>query len=111
MKERRSSPRYPASWPVFIWLNDSCVLPGRTLDLSAHGMRIRLSSSGLSALLQPGQLVHVQVRLGETEGELARVGEVRHVTSSEIGLKIGEALPLEVMAPEALIPARGDRSA
>ncbi len=95
MKERRRHPRHLTSWSVRLWLSDTCFLSGYTVDVATHGMRIRVLNGKLSGLVKVGKPYRVQVELGEMGGELTQVGEVRHVTNSEIGLELKEGLPIE----------------
>lgn len=111
MKERRRSPRHPASWPVQLSLSDTCFLLGRTVDVSARGIRIRVLNDKLLDLVKLGKRYRIQVRVGETEGDVTRVGVVRHITNNEIGVEIDEELPLKVMraiASETRKPSGSD---
>ncbi len=105
MKERRRYTRYPASWPASLFVEDICLLLAGTVDVSAHGMRLRLTDTGLSALLKPGQQVRVQVKLSGTEDKITRVGEVRHVSNGEIGVEIKEELPARMITRGSARPS------
>jgi hypothetical protein len=62
-------------------------------------------------LVKLGKRYRIQVRVGETEGDVTRVGVVRHITNNEIGVEIDEELPLKVMlaiASETRKPSGSD---
>ncbi len=101
MKERRRYRRRPGYWPVYLWLNDSCFLPGRTKEVAGHSMRIEVLNSKLSGLVKPGQTVRVQVHLPVVDGEFTRIVEVRRVTADEIGAIVKAELPLKAMGEAA----------
>ncbi len=104
LKDRRRYPRYFASWPASLLVDSICLLLGGTVDVSAHGMRLRLTDVGLSMLIKPGEQVRAQVRFGRTEDRITRVGEVRHVSNGEVGMEIKEELPARMIPPGSARP-------
>ncbi len=97
MSERRRYPRYPTRWPVCLWLSETCFVTGRVEDVGPYGVRVKFTDSRLLSLMKPGKPFRLQVILGDTEGEFTRVGEVRHVANSGIGLEVKEGLPSTVL--------------
>ena len=89
VKDRRIHPRTPVSWPVRMWV-DEAMLVGRAIDVSEQGLCVITAPTGA---LKRGACYRVDVVVG-ADAEFSCQGEVRHVTSSLVGLRTLERLKL-----------------
>jgi PilZ domain-containing protein len=100
MVERRDNPRFPASWPVFLWPTADVVLFGLAVDISRHGMRVVLSKPEPAVTISPSETCRVDVSLWPwPHADLRYIAVVRHLSADTIGVEMREALPGEGFAP------------
>jgi hypothetical protein len=92
----RQYPRHRVSWQVRLRLTNEFFLVGRAVDASLHGLRVALVNWVPSGVLRLREGCTVEVQVDEG-GVCCRNAEIRSVSSSGIGLRIGEALPPELM--------------
>jgi PilZ domain-containing protein len=96
MVERRDYPRYPASWPVFLWPTADVILFGLAVDISRHGMRVILSQSEPAVTIGPSETCRIDVSLWPwPHADLRYIAVVRHLSANAIGVEVREALPVE----------------
>ena len=87
--DRREYPRTPVSWPVRMWV-DETLLVGRAIDISEQGLCVITAPTDA---LKRGACYRVEVVV-DSDSEVSVQGEVRHVTSSLVGLRTIERLKL-----------------
>ena len=87
--ERRNHPRTPVSWPVRIWVNETMVI-GRAVDISEQGLCLLTAPT---VALKRGECYRIDVVVG-AQSQFSCQGEVRHVTSSLVGVRTVERLKL-----------------
>ena len=87
--DRREYPRRAVSWPVRMWV-DETLLVGRAIDISEQGLCVITAPTDA---LKRGDCYRVEVVVG-SDTEVSLQGEVRHVTSSLVGLRTVERLKL-----------------
>lgn len=93
VKDRRRSPRYPITWLVRLYVDDTKTIVARTVDVSLHGLCLALNDEAGALPLRPGERYRLEVMLPDSEGKFVRVGEVRYVGEAGVGFKIVEPLP------------------
>ena len=91
----RRYPRLRVSWPVRLRLTGEFFLVGRAVDASLHGLRVALVSWVPSGVLRLRERCTVEV--SSDEGVRSFSAEIRSVSTSGVGLRIGEALPPTLM--------------
>jgi hypothetical protein len=87
--ERRRHPRTEVSWPVQMWVYDDMLI-GRAVDVSEQGLCIITAPTHA---LKRGESYRIDVVMG-AEQRFSLQGEVRHVSSSVVGLRTVERLKL-----------------
>lgn len=104
MTERRRDPRYRISSPVRLWLAaGQAFVDGRITDISCRGIRIAISHSIPSDLVEAGETCTFDFTMQAGE-VVSRTAVVRHRTSREIGFEVSEELPLLSIFWPASIP-------
>ena len=88
-RERREYPRTNVSWPVRMWVDEE-LLVGRALDISEQGLCVLTAPTDA---LKRGVCYRIDMVVG-AEQQVSVQGEVRHVTSSVVGLRTVERLKL-----------------
>jgi hypothetical protein len=107
----RQYPRHRVSWPVRLRITGKLCLVGRAVDASLHGLRVALVSWVPSGVLRLQERCTIEL-CGKDGAVRTLSAEIRSVSTSGIGLQIGEALPSELMdaaeresaAPTASLP-------
>lgn len=89
MKDRREHPRTSVSWPVRMWVDEQ-MLVGRAVDVSEQGLCVITAPTDA---LRRGASYRIDMVVG-AEHQVSVQGEVRHVTSSLVGLRTVERLKL-----------------
>ena len=87
--ERREHARTTVSWPVRMWVDEE-LLVGRALDISEQGLCVLTAPTDA---LKRGVCYRIDMVVG-AEQQISVQGEVRHVTSSIVGLRTVERLKL-----------------
>jgi len=87
--ERREHPRTSVSWPVRMWVEEQ-MLVGRAVDVSEQGLCVITAPTDA---LKRGASYRIDMVLG-AEQQVSVQGEVRHVTSSLVGLRTLERFRL-----------------
>ncbi len=95
-KRNRQDQRHPVSWPTRLRVGQNFLLVGRAVDASRHGVCVSLVTWVPSGILQIGQGCVVEVDT-EKFGVCRRRAEIRNVSRSSVGLRIGESLPAELL--------------
>jgi hypothetical protein len=98
--ERRRSPRYPAAWPVRLWLTEQRFLFGRAVDVSAHGMCLVWSSLAPADTVDLGETYRVDVK-PDPRANVRCVAVVRHRRGDTIGVETLQELPVERLSGHA----------
>jgi hypothetical protein len=88
-KERREYPRTTVSLPVRMWVDEQMIL-GRAVDVSEQGLCVITAPTDA---LKRGDCFRIDMVVG-AEDEVSLQGEIRHVTSSLVGLRTFERLKL-----------------
>ena len=89
VKERREHPRTTVSWPVRMWVDEE-MLVGRAVDVSEQGLCVITAPT---EALKRGSCYRIDMVVG-AEQQVSLQAEVRHVTSSLVGLRTIERLKL-----------------
>ena len=89
VEDRREHPRIAVSWPVRMWVDEEMIV-GRAVDISEQGLCIITAPTDA---LKRGACYRIDVVVG-AESQFSCQGEVRHVTSSLIGVRTVERLKL-----------------
>ncbi len=101
MNERRRWPRYPALWWAQLCLEEGGAILSSAVDVSLHGLRLRVFPADASMLLRPGELYRVEIHVPELEVGFVRVGEIRHIGDQGVRFQIIEPLPRSVLVDRA----------
>lgn len=88
-RERREHSRTEVSWPVRLWVDED-MLVGRALDVSEQGLCVLTAPT---EALKRGVCYRIDMVVG-AEQQVSLQGEVRHVTSSLVGMRTVERLKL-----------------
>ena len=88
-EERREYPRTTVSWPVRMWIDEQ-MLVGRAVDVSEQGLCVITAPT---EALKRGACYRIDMVVN-AEHQVSVQGEVRHVTSSLVGLRTIERLKL-----------------
>lgn len=89
VKERREHPRTTVSWPVRMWVDEQ-MLVGRAVDISEQGLCVITAPTDA---LKRGACYRIDMVVN-AEDQVSVQAEVRHVTSSLVGLRTVERLKL-----------------
>ena len=89
VKERREHPRTTVSWPVRMWVDEQ-MLVGRAVDISEQGLCVITAPTDA---LKRGACYRIDMVVS-AEDQVSLQAEVRHVTSSLVGLRTVERLKL-----------------
>jgi PilZ domain-containing protein len=87
--ERRSHPRTEVSWPVRMWVDEDMLI-GRAIDISEQGLCVITAPTDA---LKRGVCYRIDVVI-DAQNQFSCQGEVRHMTSSLVGLRTVERLKL-----------------
>jgi hypothetical protein len=99
--ERRLNSRRRVSYRVRLWLHaDAGFVDARLHDASAFGVGVTLSSEVPRRVLAVGMPIRVEF-YRDVGPALSVAAEVRHVTATTVGLQLTEALPDELIEPDA----------
>jgi len=91
--ERRRDSRQAVTWPVRLWLTETCFLPGHLVNATLHGGWVHLNWLQ-SEILKLGETYRLDVWPQGTRKERACVAVVRHVNRYGAGLEILDELPV-----------------
>jgi len=100
MLERRRSPRYPAAWPVRLWLTEQRFLFGRAVDVSLHGMCLVWSSLAPADTVDLGETYRVDVK-PDPRTNVRCVAVIRHRRGEAIGVETLQELPVDRLSGHA----------
>jgi len=100
MVERRHSPRYPAAWPVRLWLTEQRFLFGRAVDVSLHGMCLVWSSLAPADTVDLGETYRVEVK-PDPRTNVRCVAVIRHRRGEAIGVETLQELPVDRLSGHA----------
>jgi hypothetical protein len=89
VKDRREHPRTTVSWPVRMWVDEQ-MLVGRAVDISEQGLCVITAPTDA---LKRGACYRIDMVVS-AEDQVSLQAEVRHVTSSLVGLRTVERLKL-----------------
>ena len=89
VKDRREHPRTTVSWPVRMWVDEQMIV-GRAVDISEQGLCVITAPTDA---LKRGSCYRIDMVVN-AEDEVSVQAEVRHVTSSLVGLRTVERLKL-----------------
>jgi len=89
VNDRREHPRMTVSWPVRMWVDEE-MLVGRALDVSEQGLCVITAPT---EALKRGACYRIDMVVS-SEHQVSLQAEVRHVTSSLVGLRTVERLKL-----------------
>ncbi len=92
MRERRRHSRQVVTWPVRLWLTETCFLGGHSVNASVHGAWVHLNWLQ-SEILKLGEAYRLDMWPGTGE-ERVCVAVVRHVNRYGAGLEIRDELPV-----------------
>jgi CheY-like chemotaxis protein len=105
MEERRQHPRRPVAWPVRLWLDDHAFVSGRAVEASTRGAWLYLNWFPTGGF-KLDDAYRLEVQHPETGAWLTCVIEIRHVSEKAVGVRLREAIPIELLdAPGARGPA------
>jgi len=91
--ERRRDSRQAVTWPVRLWLTETCFLPGHLVNATLHGGWVHLNWLQ-SEILKLGETYRLDVWLPGAREERVCVAVVRHVNRYGAGLEILDELPV-----------------
>jgi len=89
VNDRREHPRMTVSWPVRMWVDEE-MLVGRAVDVSEQGLCVITAPT---EALKRGACYRIDMVVS-SEHQVSLQAEVRHVTSSLVGLRTVERLKL-----------------
>jgi len=89
VKDRREHPRTTVSWPVRMWVDEQMIV-GRAVDVSEQGLCVITAPTDA---LKRGACYRIDMVVN-AEDQVSLQAEVRHVTSSLVGLRTVERLKL-----------------
>jgi len=89
VKDRREHPRTTVSWPVRMWVDEQMIV-GRAVDVSEQGLCVITAPTDA---LKRGACYRIDMVVS-AEDQVSLQAEVRHVTSSLVGLRTVERLKL-----------------
>ena len=89
VKDRREHPRTTVSWPVRMWVDEQMIV-GRAVDVSEQGLCVITAPTDA---LKRGACYRIDMVVN-AEDQVSVQAEVRHVTSSLVGLRTVERLKL-----------------
>ena len=103
MPERRRSPRYTVSSPVRVWLaSGQAFVAARLSDIGLHGIRLAISRSIPSDLVEAGERCTIELAL-KTGAAFSCGADVRHIIGQFVGFEVPEDLPLRLILPPSFM--------